>query len=368
MTRVRDLIARSEVDRVVVYFAGYAAKVERRQIRERAMRGRLARAQAGKLLPAKRPLYGYAWRDATKAAYDVDPVTGPIAQRIFREARAGTSLRRSASALQADGIPNPSGGAVWSVSTLHHILTNPLYTGEAAAMRWRSQRMPGRGYRPTPRPEGEWIRLPAGTVPRLVEPADFAALQERLRRNKEQATRNNRQPEMTLLRAGFVRCGECGRRLITTRRKYGVVYRGSGTNADAGCRCPEINAETLDEEVWARVLAILTDPAIVRRELERLDAQPPDEDAVALIERAIAAVDRQQANLVRRLALIEADDVAAPVVAELDRLASRKRGLAVEREAAVGQRAAPATTATSGARAARSTSPSTRWAACWRCA
>src|SRR5918992_1227645 len=97
---------------------GGMAEVERLKIAERTVRGRRARAQAGKLLPGKAPLYGYRWRDSSKAAYDVDPVL-------------------------------------------------------------------------------------------------YDAVQARLRRNQEQAVRNNRNPTGALLR-GYGRCGYCGTRLCAT--------------------------------------------------------------------------------------------------------------------------------------------------------
>ncbi|MFT4037630.1 MAG: recombinase family protein [Thermomicrobiales bacterium] len=60
----------------------FAAEVEREKLAERTVRGRIARVQSGKLIPGGRPPYGYRWRDETKGQLEIDPVTGPVAQRI----------------------------------------------------------------------------------------------------------------------------------------------------------------------------------------------------------------------------------------------------------------------------------------------
>ncbi len=334
---VTDPTEQSREGHLIDYISGYAAWLERESIVRRTQEGRRKRATSGKLLPARRPFYGYAWRDEGKGAYDVDPTTAPVVRRIYRETLAGASLRRIAKGLEADGIPTPTGGTRWSVGTLYHVLVNPAYCGEARALRWRSQRVGAKGYRAELRAETEQVMLPPGTVPALVNTADFLAAQERLLRNRERAARNNRQPEAALLRAGFIRCGHCGHRLVTTRRAYGVVYRGSGRVADLGCRCGEMNADLLDAAVWERVAGILTDPAVVARELDRLHADDPTEDDLKGADRAIAAVEKQQANLARRFGLVEDDDAATPLAAELNRLAAQKRALLAERDGVLRQ-------------------------------
>src|SRR5690349_5485329 len=101
---------------------GFVAEVERLKIAERTVRGRKARVQAGKLLPGKAPLYGYRWRDADKGTLDIDPIHGPIVQRIFRNVFDGITIRGIALRLSAEGIPTPTGGDRWSPSTIHTIL------------------------------------------------------------------------------------------------------------------------------------------------------------------------------------------------------------------------------------------------------
>ncbi len=63
---------------LIRFVRGYAAKVEHEKIRERSLRGKLARVQSGRLIPGGKPLYGYRWRDSTRSALEIDSITGPV--------------------------------------------------------------------------------------------------------------------------------------------------------------------------------------------------------------------------------------------------------------------------------------------------
>ena len=317
---------------LIRFVRGYAAKVEHEKIKERTMRGRRARIDAGKLLPGSRPLYGYVWRDASKGAYAVDPSTAPTVQRIWREALAGASLRSIAARLTADGVPTPTGKLRrWGPSTVYNVLTQPAYTGEARALRRRYQKVRGKGYRVEWRPGEEQVVLPEGTVPALVTPAEFAAVQERLGRNRERAARNNRNPEATLLRGGYARCGYCGGVLVAAKAAHGHIYRCSTTSTDRhGCPHFSISAHVLDAAAWERVAGILRRPETIAAEVERLHRNDPTDAELAAVDRSLQAVGRQQGNLARRLALVD-DEAATAVAEEINALATRKRRLEQER-------------------------------------
>lgn len=89
---------------------GGMAEMERLKISERTVRGRLARARSGKLLPGKAPLFGYRWCDASKAAYAIDPIAGPLVQRIFASIAENQTIRSIAVQLSQEAIPTPTGG------------------------------------------------------------------------------------------------------------------------------------------------------------------------------------------------------------------------------------------------------------------
>ncbi len=184
--------------------------------------------------------------------------------------------------------------------------------------------------------------LPAGTVPPLVDRQTFAAIQERLRRNKETATRNNSDPEGSLLRGGFVKCGVCGHTLRVSNRAFDPtlppMYICEPSRGRESCGKTRITIKTLDASVWGRVEAVLLHPEIVRRQLDRLQGDDGLGDDLDTIDRAIAEADRKRANLIRSLALFDRQEDAEPIVAEIAQLAKRRAGLVAERDTLLARR------------------------------
>ncbi len=323
----------------------FAAELEREKIKERTQRGLRARVESGKLRGGGWPMYGYRWSDDRHSGYEIEPVSAAIVRRIFDMAALGTSTRAIALALMAEGLPSPRGKAWWSHTSVQAILRNEQYTGEARAFRIVAQRINGKETRRR-RATEEQVPLPAGTIPPLIGPATFAAVQGRLDRNKAEAPRNHDEPERFLLRAGFVTCGYCGRSLSTrlARDRKGnryAFYRASRGNGHEVCGHQfGMSAAQLDAAVWSRVTALLTEPDTIAAEIARQRGNDPTAGNLATIVSALAAVARQQANLTRTLALLDDADATAPLVAELNVLAARKRELEAEHAVILGQREA----------------------------
>jgi site-specific DNA recombinase len=322
---------------LIRFVRGYAAKVEHLKIVERTQRGKRARVQAGKPLHGPRPLYGYKWRDAEKTGLVVDEVSAAVVRRIFADVAAGKSLRRIAFALTAEGIPTPTGRAVWNPAVVGDILHHPTYAGRLAAYRYRVER--NNGTRQVfERGEADCLPLPDSTAASLVDDAAFQTAQAALARNKAQAGRRVKHPEDYLLRGGYARCGYCGTNLhagVFYSRRY---YR-CGANKHAHGRCsaaPSMSARRLDEAVWGHVEAILTQPEIIATELATLERNDPTEVDLARVDRALAEIARKQANLSRAIAALDSGDAEA-LVAEMAALGSHKRQLEAERSQLLGR-------------------------------
>ena len=324
----------------------FAAELELEKLKERTMRGKRARVEAGKLLPGCRPLYGYRFI-ANRTAYEPDPLTAPIVRRIFTEAAAGQTMRGIAARLTAEGLPTPSGkaGAAWQHTTVRWIVTNLSYTGEANAWRYMLTRDRQRNTRRALlRPVEEQIPLPAGTIPSLVDSTTFAAIQERLRLNKERAVRNNPHPESALLRAGFLRCGECGAAMSAQTLKDGAVLYRCSSLGRVGQRCNHgMRAHHLDPIVWGRIEGILTRPELIAEQLSRQAGQLEASDLtgadLAAVARALADVERQRRNVARLATLVDDEDAAEPLLDQLRMLAERGRQLEAEKTEIMRQRA-----------------------------
>src|SRR5829696_7688448 len=111
--------------------------------------------------------------------------------------------------LEERGILSPTGRLQWTSPAIRQVITRSIYSGTGTAYATVATRRPGGGYdRRLATPE-ERTLLP-GIAPAIVTPEEHALAQSILERNKANASRNNRDPEATLLRAGFIRCGHCG--------------------------------------------------------------------------------------------------------------------------------------------------------------
>jgi site-specific DNA recombinase len=341
----------------------FAAEFEREKIAERTARGLLQRAQDGKMRPGCRALFGYQWRPVPagtspelakklpRAALDINPDTAPVVERIIREIAGGATLRGLATRLDAEGVPTPNGAAHWHPSTLRAFCFTPMYAGTATAHRRVVTRGNGKRHYAV-RPLDEQIALPAGTVPAIVSPELLSAAQERLSRNKEQAPRNNRNPEAFLLRGGFIVGGCCGKRVHTGWSKRdskqtplrGVYRVRTGVSGHDGCPSLGITAATLDDAVWRRVRALFLQPEIIEREVERLRTDDPTVADRAAVEQSLAAITKQQTNLTRTIATLDDADASAPLVDALKAAGARKRELEAECAALEARREAWAAT------------------------
>lgn len=325
---------------LIRFVRGYAAKVEHEKIRERAIRGRRARAAAGKLLPGPRPLFGYRYRGATRDALDIDPETAPIVRRLFAEVLAGQSLRQVADGLAGDGILSPTGKPRWAIGVISRLLRHPAYAGRGVLL---TERRGSQTYLRGP----HTVDLPAGVIPPLITPAEQDAVIEQLDRNRARASRYSRYPELALVR-GLVRCTHCGYPLRVhrdLRRPEGVVlvYRcESGHRRDTDCGTHNIRVERVDGDVWRRVRAYLL--AAAESEWQAGDEPADAGDDLAEVERAIAELARRQANLTRELAYA-ADDPYLPDIIrqQLAELGGRRTQLERERVGILGRHASATT-------------------------
>lgn len=325
---------------LIRFVRGYAAKVEHEKIKERTMRGRKARAEAGKMLPGPRAPYGYIWANDEKSRLAENPETAAIVRRLFREIAAGATGRSMAMRLTSEGVPTPTGKQQWSVWTIGQIIRHPVYTGQTRAFRchWAKGKNGKRVRHDIP--VDEQIVIDAA-VPALVtkELADAASL--RLARGKSESVRNNHDPEAALLRAGFALCGYCGRAMSAANTGgHGTRYRCNQANRDRyGCPGHTIQAPVLDAAVWSRVAAVLSRPDIIAAEVARLRRDDPTKADIEAVERRLADLTRKERNLMTRLADTDDADVASLISADLSMLARQKRQLREEVSVLAEQRA-----------------------------
>jgi site-specific DNA recombinase len=126
----------------------------------------------------------------------------------------------------------------------------------------------------------------------------------------------------------------------SARHSQATVYRCNGVYRDRwGCPAVSVTAHMLDTAVWARVTEVLLNPDIIEAEVKRRRAAQSTACDVEAIERQMAVVDRQRQNLIRSLAMLEDEDSARLLTAELATLTAQHKQLDRERAAKVSQQA-----------------------------
>jgi site-specific DNA recombinase len=339
--------SRDPHEQLVTQIRGAVAEYERTLIADRMRRGRLDKLRAGQLLPwTSHVPYGYrvdAERPRDPALVASEPYEASIVQEIFAAyADGGATLHSLAEALTRRGVPTPTGLHLWSPATLHGILTNPAYIGQAVAQRYQT-RTPQQRHSPLlpigrtrerhsspSRPREEWIIVP---IPALVPEAHFVAAQQRLVHNRVMARRNLKHK---YLLQGLVSCGHCrlccfvrarGRAVAPGESQY-HYYLCRGKQAAVTSRheqlCPSrfIPAAELDALVWADLCTVLQTPEILAEALQRArtGAWLPEtlRQQQASIRTARKSLGRQQERLL---------DAYLAGVVDLATLEKRRQGL-----------------------------------------
>jgi site-specific DNA recombinase len=340
---VTEPLDHSPEGQLIRFVRGYAAKVEHEKIRERVQRGKLARVRAGKLMHAWKPKFGYQWRTVDKTAYEIDEATATIVRRIFDEAVTHRkSLRQIKAALDADLVPTPLGRLDgWRESTLAQILHDPAYIGRAFAWRLMAGKTRNGKDRNHLRDEADWIALPDGTIPPIVEEETWNAAQAIIARNKLRRAASIDHAETHLLRGGYAVCGHCGSTMVADWPNSGKAGYACGVHRKHPDRCTEagfIRATILDAAVWARVEDTLLRPETIRDQVAALRRSNPTNIDLPRLNRGIADVDRKVANLVRRLSDVDDEHLAQAVTAQLAALSAQKRELESQRAALLARR------------------------------
>src|SRR6516162_3387469 len=279
----------SAEDQLLVQFQGMIAEYERAQILERSRRGKRHRAQAGEVSVMSGAPYGYRYirkTDEAPAAYVVDEAEARVVRRVYQMYTIeGLSIGEITRQLNSEGVPARRASR-WERSVVWGVLRNPAYRGVACfgktriSARTRVMRPQRRRGTTTPsttaghqRPQEEWIEIP---VPALVTEESFARAQELLFQNKIRSRRRTIAPSVV---QGLVSCAKCGYALSrtstqTTARKI-HYYKCIGSDSWrklGGPVCDNnrfIRQEILDQIVWAEVIRLLEEPALIHQELDR---------------------------------------------------------------------------------------------------
>ncbi|PYM86003.1 MAG: recombinase family protein [Candidatus Rokuibacteriota bacterium] len=286
---IRSPRADTPEDVMLLQFQGMIAEYEKAQISERTRRGKRHRAQAGLVNVLVRAPFGYRYvrkTDGLPARYEVVEHEAALVRELFRPyIDESYSLHALARWLTATGIRTRSGQAQWSKATIWNMVQNPAYQGRAcfqktmqAERRRVTRRLRQRGgiakraVCSRPRPREEWIEIP---VPPIISPTQFALAQERLEQNRRFAARHTKRPSLL---QDLLICQLCGyafyRSAAGTAGRRHTYYRCSGSDAHRSserrrCTNRPVRQDIVEQLVWDEVIRLLTNPSLVRTEIDR---------------------------------------------------------------------------------------------------
>ena len=305
---------------VIRYLRGKEAEQEVYKIRRRTMSGRRAKAEGRlsdgtigekKIVGNGQRIYGYKYIfDEKGKKIGITPnhvviLIEPNGTKwtevtvvifIFESAANGITQREIARILNEKGIPSPYavkgmkkrgmvGQPVWLASTISkHILRQSAYWGEYRQFRTESlfrEKRPGK--KGTPRRKTSEAEQVIIAVPPLVTRELAETALARTKRNKSTASRNNPEPEKTLLRAGLVKCGECGGNLHAHHRYrqhadgniVGNHFYECNRAQDYKCKGCSVAASLLDPDAWVEAVKVIRDPALFEKQIQDLFTDNP---------------------------------------------------------------------------------------------
>jgi site-specific DNA recombinase len=277
-------------DQLLVQFQGMFAEYEKAQLMERYRRGKTYRARAGSVNVLGGAPFGYRYLRKTPergARYEIVEHEAALVAELFRRyTDDGASIAELTRWLTDTGTPTRTGKTRWDRSVVWGMLRNPAYAGQAAFGKTRTiHESPGlnrrarlegrttpRAVKAAERPREEWIAIP---VPALISTTTYQRATKRLQDNKRFASRNSKVPSLL---QGLAACAGCGygyyRTSTRTTNKKIYYYRCLGSDDyryEGGrvCANKPVRADYLDTLVWDHITGLLTDPHLIRAEIDK---------------------------------------------------------------------------------------------------
>ena len=277
-------------DQLLLQIQGAIAEYERAVLRERFRRGKLQKARAGCWLAGRGP-YGYRYvprRETVPGYLVVEETEAELVRLLYGwlvEERM--TIRQIVKRLNAGPWFPRSGRHPWSPTTVHHILSHPVYTGTGYANQYayvppKKPRRPGRrGDIATCRqlkPKEEWIPIPA---PVIIDQAYWDRAQAQLAVNAKLSFRHN--TKYSYLLRCLLTCGTCGLAM------FGRTYKARARQAERRCYCchgkdciptarpaacpsRNVKAEEIESAVWEHVASLLANPDRLLAQFDRFAA------------------------------------------------------------------------------------------------
>lgn len=296
------------------------AEIDRDDIKRRLHRGRRRSVQAGNVIIAARPPYGYRLveRDGRKRIEIIEQ-EARIVQLIFKWYVEGDETGKRLSAygiarkLTEMGVKTPNDGRKsakrrdvgdWAVTTINGILKNETYAGL-----WHYGKRNNRTRQLNPQDH-----LIAIEVDPIIPRKLWKAAQEKLATSKQDAKRNTKHEYLFGRRCT---CGDCGysmKGLSSYNKKSVLLYYGcpAGHHREYKRKCnnPYFRAKHVDDTVWNWLESIFRDEDALERSLAQYQAErekinAPLKERLDILEALIAQHNAELTELQHSLKVLE---------------------------------------------------------------
>jgi len=331
----------SELGKLIVYVKGFAAKLEAEKIRERSMRGKRARAMAGRLPSGTgRKLYGYDYmkgKGIGEGVRYVNQTEAKWVQEIYKWfVEEGMTVNGITRRLRALEVPTPSSSKFWIRQTVYRMLTNTAYTGKTYAFT-KEYVEPKRRLNASTRrkktgfilkPKDQWVLIPNAT-PAIISEKLFEDAQIILKRNKQLSCRNGKRQ---YLLSGYIFCQRCGIRYQGYVKKWNDngkrseqrYYRCSKSQSivtPIKCNNCQLLAPDIEKKVWGKIEELLSQPdtllgAINDKEKEAGNAKSLEREQ-ELIQNRFQNLDKAKERIYRAYYLSGDEDIFKAGITEI---------------------------------------------------
>jgi site-specific DNA recombinase len=293
---VTEDVDNSELGKLISYIRGYASKVEAQKIRERSMRGKLARAKEGRIPSGSgSTIYGY---DYVRVSQEnggrrvINETEASWVRKVFEWlVNEGLSTSAITYRLRTFNVPTKF-GKIWNRTSIQTMLKNPSYIGKTYVFSTM------RGRKKFTKPRAEWVEI-QGVTPAIISSELFEAAQKQLQVNRDKSPRN---AKYEYLLHGHIRCRQCERSYYggfastirsgkrSVRRYYRCLGKVKMVTPVDRCQNKNWNAAKLESVVWAEIERILIHPEIIITELEK---QRHNADRMGMLETELNQAERQ---------------------------------------------------------------------------
>jgi DNA invertase Pin-like site-specific DNA recombinase len=305
-------------------FSSFMAEAEAEKIVERTWPLKQRRFEDG--LPhggRAGPLYGYGEgerrmgkhnRPAGMLSWTIDEAEAPWVRWLYGEVdrlpAADLSLRGLAGELHRRGAPTATGTGFWSSKQVVNILRQPKYCGRGRNLRYRTQYVQQQD--PQTREVAEVTRvhdrmrdaaayasetfpIPAEAIPPIIDEALWLRVQQKLDEaralhNRGGARRGDDLATSALLDGGYVRCAECGHKMVrywASRKQYPFYQcrHNGGAPGLPGHATFQVPVPFVDKLAIRLLAKAMTDP----QQILALASAAEEKMAEAAIEASLSA-------------------------------------------------------------------------------